>query len=248
MTQYDTRLPAERLIAHRGQLRDYPENSLAALAAAVEAGALAIEVDVQMSADCVPLLYHDSTLQRISGIHGAIREFDSDALLRLPAHEPGRLGERFRDTKIAALAQLAPFLARHPQLTCYVEMKPSGIDHCGAARCWQALAAALDGVLAQCVFISFDAGFLREVRLRSGCRSGIIVTEAGQLAAAVHACDIGFCDIKLLADTADLADLPLPVAVYEVPDAAGARHWLARGATLVETHDIAGVLANRDRV
>jgi len=53
----------EHLVAHRGWQRRYPENTLPAIKGALDAGARYIEVDVQLSADGVPVLFHDRTLQ-----------------------------------------------------------------------------------------------------------------------------------------------------------------------------------------
>jgi glycerophosphoryl diester phosphodiesterase len=55
-------------IAHRGDARRAPENTLAALLAALEIPACdGVEFDVQASADGVPILLHDTTLQRVQG-------------------------------------------------------------------------------------------------------------------------------------------------------------------------------------
>jgi len=55
-------------IAHRGLHDDtVPENSLAAFEAAIEAG-FPIEIDVQLTKDKVPVVYHDDHLQRLTGL------------------------------------------------------------------------------------------------------------------------------------------------------------------------------------
>lgn len=61
-------------VAHRG-LHDAsrPENSLAAFEAAAEAG-YPIELDVHLTADGGVVVFHDDTLQRMTGRHGNVRE------------------------------------------------------------------------------------------------------------------------------------------------------------------------------
>jgi glycerophosphoryl diester phosphodiesterase len=55
-------------LAHRGDWRRAPENTLAALQAAVAVpGCDGVEFDVRLSADGVPVLLHDETLQRVQG-------------------------------------------------------------------------------------------------------------------------------------------------------------------------------------
>jgi glycerophosphoryl diester phosphodiesterase len=55
-------------VAHRGFANSFVENTDAALLAAAEAGADAIEIDVRVTADNVPVLLHDSTLRRTHGL------------------------------------------------------------------------------------------------------------------------------------------------------------------------------------
>jgi glycerophosphoryl diester phosphodiesterase len=56
------------VIAHRGDPIAFRENTLEAFAAAVDAGADMIELDVRLSADEHPLVVHDATLDRLWGV------------------------------------------------------------------------------------------------------------------------------------------------------------------------------------
>lgn len=63
-----------RPVAHRGLWNaNAPENSLAAFDAAASAG-YAMELDVQLSADGVPVVFHDDRLERITMAHGRVAE------------------------------------------------------------------------------------------------------------------------------------------------------------------------------
>jgi len=59
--------PAPLVIAHRGDSQSFRENTVAAVEAAVLAGADAIEVDVQLAADGTLVVLHDDTLERLWG-------------------------------------------------------------------------------------------------------------------------------------------------------------------------------------
>ena len=61
-------------IAHRGDWRDAPENTLAAFAAAARAGADMIEIDIRCTADGRVVVAHDPTLERVWGDPRAIAE------------------------------------------------------------------------------------------------------------------------------------------------------------------------------
>lgn len=68
--------------AHRGLYGDgVPENSLAAFEAACRAG-YGIELDVQLSRDGVPVVFHDATLDRVCGISARVRDLDVAELTR----------------------------------------------------------------------------------------------------------------------------------------------------------------------
>jgi glycerophosphoryl diester phosphodiesterase len=55
-------------LAHRGDWRRAPENTIAALLAAISIPACdGLEFDVRASADGIPVIYHDATLERLHG-------------------------------------------------------------------------------------------------------------------------------------------------------------------------------------
>ena len=77
-------------IGHRGASRDYPENTIAAFRAAIDAGAQMCELDVQLTRDDAVVVIHDDTVDRTTNGHGAVAEMTLADLQRLDA---GR-GER----------------------------------------------------------------------------------------------------------------------------------------------------------
>ncbi|HXI02552.1 MAG TPA: glycerophosphodiester phosphodiesterase family protein, partial [Candidatus Saccharimonadales bacterium] len=92
------------MIAHRGASERFPENTPAAFDAALAAGCDGIELDVQLSADGVPFLYHDRTLARI----GAGRRRASSVLIDgLKSLDAGSwLHPRFRAERIPTLEEV----------------------------------------------------------------------------------------------------------------------------------------------
>jgi glycerophosphoryl diester phosphodiesterase len=72
-----SRLHAEERIlvtAHRGNSAEFPENTLLSMRKAVEAGADFIEFDLRGTSDNVPILLHDSTLERTANVPGTPEE------------------------------------------------------------------------------------------------------------------------------------------------------------------------------
>ncbi len=73
------------VIAHRGASHVAPENTIAALALAADLDAVAIEFDIHLSADRVPVLIHDFTLGRTTNGRGKVRETSWDELRTMDA-------------------------------------------------------------------------------------------------------------------------------------------------------------------
>ncbi len=74
----------EWLYAHRGlhdNETDAPENSLRAFQKATEAG-YGIELDIQLTKDKVPVVFHDFTLKRICGAEEKVCDFTCEELQR----------------------------------------------------------------------------------------------------------------------------------------------------------------------
>jgi glycerophosphoryl diester phosphodiesterase len=78
-------LSARPIIAHRGASGEAPENTLPAFELAVQQGADAIELDVRLTADGVPVVLHDATLDRTTNFSGPLRAMPADRLLDIDA-------------------------------------------------------------------------------------------------------------------------------------------------------------------
>ena len=62
------------VIAHRGDSGRHPENTLAAIRAAIRLGVDFVEIDVQETADGQLIVFHDYRLNRICGVPGRVRD------------------------------------------------------------------------------------------------------------------------------------------------------------------------------
>jgi glycerophosphoryl diester phosphodiesterase len=98
-----TRAEAVWVIAHRGASREYPENTRAAFDAALRQRCDAIELDLQLSRDGVPVIYHDKTLARAGGGRRRVAQLDLAELRRLDAGS--RCGPAFRGQRIPTLEE-----------------------------------------------------------------------------------------------------------------------------------------------
>jgi glycerophosphoryl diester phosphodiesterase len=109
-------------IAHRGAGKLAPENTLAAFRLGATHGHTAFECDVKLSADGVPFLLHDDTLERTTNGQGVAGALDWAALSRLDAG--GWHSSAFAGEPIASLEAIAAFcIANGHRLD--LEIKPS---------------------------------------------------------------------------------------------------------------------------
>ena len=77
--------PMPRVVAHRGDSANYPENTLPAFLSAVKMGIDVIETDTHLSKDGVLVIWHDPTLERNTDGHGTIEEHTYEELLKYDA-------------------------------------------------------------------------------------------------------------------------------------------------------------------
>lgn len=133
--------PYPTWIAHRGAGRLAPENTLAAFRVGAAHGYRAFECDVKLSADGVPFLLHDATLERTTSGSGPAGERTWSELSRLDAgawHDRSYAGE-----PPPSLAGIARFV-QHNGHVLNIEIKPApgSAEHTGrgvaveAARLW----------------------------------------------------------------------------------------------------------------
>ena len=114
--------PYPRWVAHRGAGKLAPENTLAAFRLGAAQGYRAFECDVKLSADGVPFLLHDATLERTTSGRGTAGDLPWAALSQLDAgswHSRAFAGE-----PLPTLQAVAAFVQRNG-LALNIEIKPT---------------------------------------------------------------------------------------------------------------------------
>jgi len=232
------------LVAHRGHAAVCPENTLPALDSAVDAGARWVEIDVQLTADAVPVLLHDDDLERTSGRKVSIFSLTAAALAAVCVGEPARLGERFAGVRVPTLSEFGAWLRANPGVRAFVELKTESIQRFGRAAvvdaCLQALGAPGD----RWVPLSYDEAILAVCADRGAEHLAWVVREFDpETAARAEALPARW----LFRNHERMAPGPLPEGrwswvPYEVDSPALARDLVARGARWLETMHV-GALA-----
>ena len=95
------------VIAHRGASAYYPENTIIAFKAAVGMQADMIELDVQLSKDKVPIVFHDERLEDKSDGKGLVSDFTLSELKMLDAGS--WFNSKFKGEKIPTLKEVLEY-------------------------------------------------------------------------------------------------------------------------------------------
>lgn len=107
------------VVAHRGASAYAPENTLAAFQLAAEMGAEWFELDTHLSGDGVPVVIHDGTLERTTGMEGAVQGLTVAQIREIDAGS--KKGPEFAGERIPLLSEALAFAWR--RIGVYLEIK-----------------------------------------------------------------------------------------------------------------------------
>ncbi len=111
-----------RVIGHRGACGLAPENTVASFRKAAELGVRWVEFDVHLSADGIPVVIHDDTVNRTTSGRGKVAKL---SLADLQALDAGTwFGRRFEGERVPTLETIVALLGKLG-LGAVVEIKPS---------------------------------------------------------------------------------------------------------------------------
>jgi len=116
------------IIAHRGASSHAPENTLAAFRAAIDSGADGVEFDVQLAADGVPVVIHDTTLKRTAGVNERVADLNSKQLSETDVGSwfnkrfPQKARFEFASETVPTLEQVLDLFS-DTNATIYIELK-----------------------------------------------------------------------------------------------------------------------------
>jgi glycerophosphoryl diester phosphodiesterase len=234
--------PAIEIIAHRGFSARAPENTLASLEAAIEAGADAVEFDLHTAACGTPVLFHDAMLSRTTNGVGPLRRrtwaqlrsFDAGAWF-----SPAFAGERI-PSFAEALDRVRGRVGR-----VYAEVKGfrelEDLDR-------MVLQVDEAGMRDDVVFISLNWTILERLRGRArDLAIGYVVDEEGEVEEAVQR---ALGDPRALLDfrhdlltgnprlAARCAEDGIDTAVWTVDDPVQAMRVLALGTRRITTNEV----------
>jgi len=142
-------------MAHRGASGTFPENTLSAFRAAIDAGADMCELDVQLTRDGAVVVIHDDTVDRTTDGKGEVAELTLAELKKLDA------GAHFKDgalkgERIPTLDEV--FAVTSGRCGLNIELKAGGLEH-QVAQTMQARGAFTDTIVS-----SFEWEYLKKIQ------------------------------------------------------------------------------------
>ena len=162
-----------QITAHRGSSREAPENTMAAMMAAVDQLADYVELDVQETLDGALVLCHDSSLKRVTGLN---RPVSALTLAQIKELDAGSwFSPEFKGEPIPTLEEVMDYCKGKMKLN--IELKYSGKD--------SLLPEKVAGLIMdyemedQCVVSSVSLSYLKRVKDRNpDVRTGCIISAA----------------------------------------------------------------------
>jgi glycerophosphoryl diester phosphodiesterase len=240
------RWPYPSWIAHRGGGHLAPENTLAAMAAGTGRGFRMVEFDVKLSADGVPLLMHDATLERTTNGAGPVAARSMQELAALDAG--AWFGERHAGEPIPTLESVARWLIGH-DVIANIEIKP-GVEHDAetgrvvaqaAALLWRS--APIPPLLSSFSAVALGAARTAAPLLPRAWLLRRLQTDCHEVAAQLGCIAIGVAHASLTAHAVRTAhEKGLAVFAFTVNDAATAarlRRW-GVDALITDALDVLG--------
>jgi len=233
------------LVAHRGQMETFPENTLVALESALLSGAVYIEFDVQCTADGQLVVIHDTELFRTTGIQGNLFEMTYAEIKNIRAHEPERFSLAFFNQHIPLLSDAVKLLQAYPQATAFVEIKEETLKQYGTDKIMPELLKTLDIIHTQCVIISYNENAIEYTKNKSDFLTGWVLHHYDN---ASHEIAKKIMPNYLIANHRKIPKNSDPWSgdwiwmVYDITDPELALHYASHNIPLIETRDISRML------
>lgn len=156
---------------HRGMCAYYPENTMISYEKAMEAGVDAVEFDVWLSKDKIPVLMHDENAFRTAGVNRNLRDMTLAEIKELDPCYAQKFGNKFHgQVKVPTLRELLDLRKeKRPDLKLGVEIKEyteENVDITVALLREYGISLTED-----CWFYAFNGRIIRYLKEKYGART-----------------------------------------------------------------------------
>ncbi|MEX1029505.1 MAG: glycerophosphodiester phosphodiesterase family protein [Paenibacillaceae bacterium] len=180
----------DMITAHRGSSSTAPENTKSSILRAIQDGAGFAEIDVQMSADGVVVVYHDQTLKKL-GNPTAIDKLDYSEITNSDAGQWFDL--IFAGERIPRLEDIIEIAKNHIKLNIELKMyNPKSPLPEVVARLLES-----NSFIHSCIVTSFDQKAIKKIKqLNPNIKTGLIVKSQKQIDLTFLNSDINIISVK----------------------------------------------------
>lgn len=175
------------IIGHRGYPANYPENTLAAFEAAIEAGAIMIELDVMLSRDRKVVVIHDAALDRTTNGKGAVADLTLAELKQLDAGS--WFNKQFADQKIPELSEVLDLV--NSRVYVNIEIKSNAYESLHPPDAIEKQVVDLlrqKDLLATSMVSSFDVNILEQIAFMENPPATAFISKKPASKSTVHMC------------------------------------------------------------
>lgn len=225
------------MVARRGNAREFPENTLAALRSALDLGARFIELDVHVASDGVPIVVYDRQAARVPDFEN----LQGEQLANMDAGQPERFGDRFQGTLTPSLAATLSLLEGRPEITAFITIGQACVHRFGREHVISRIIRTLKPVRTRCVLGSVDLATIHTARNMTGYPIAWVLPtydDHTRLKYEALQPDYLFCDRAYLPAAGALWRGPWRWVIYEVETLESVLSLAARGAHFVATKDV----------
>ena len=230
-----------RLVAHRGDMTIYPENSLLALRIAAVLGFAYIELDVQLSKDHEPMVIHDDNLKRTTGLDKNVKDLTAKEIISVPVKTSNRFKEPENPLTVPTLKQAVDMLNAYSKINLFVEIKKESVEHFGIGIVTDAVLGAINDAKFNVIFISFVDEVVQYIKLQKIYHVGYVLKKYDKkyyLKTKELQPDYLFCNVKKINKPSQLWQGSWKWVIYDINDPIFAYELLEQGVSFIETGDI----------
>jgi glycerophosphoryl diester phosphodiesterase len=238
-------MDANRLVAHRGDNTNYPENTYASVESALKAGALFIELDIQMNASQSLIVFHDDDFKRMADYDASIFDIDDTKMQKISIHQAEKFDDKYYPTRVSHLSEVLKLFVDYPKARVFIEVKQQSLSYWGLETVMQKLLMSLENFSSQAIVISFSEAALIYTKKNSTLDIGLVFNQYikhHQDAAMKINPDYMICPYNIIPHEKTWQG-NWQWMVYSINNSSLAKQLLERGDIgLVETDDIRGLI------
>ncbi len=175
------------IIGHRGYHAKYPENTLAAFEAAIQAGVDMIELDVMLSNDRKMVVIHDATLDRTTSGKGSVTDLTLVELKQLDAGS--WFDAQFANQQIPELGEVLDLVNGRAYVN--IEIKSNAYEPRHPPDAIEKQVVDLlrqKNRLATCMISSFDVNILEQIAFMENPPATAFISKRPASKKTVHMC------------------------------------------------------------